>query len=64
MARPTTNAVIGPHHVGVSVPDLDADLRAKGVDIVWDVAEHGGMKAAFVRDNTGNLVELMEDLVR
>ena len=57
----------GTKHVAYLVPDvaaLVADLRAKGVDIVWDVAEHGGMKAAFVRDNTGNLVELMEELAR
>ena len=44
-----------------NVETLIAELRARGVDIVWDVQEHGGMKAAFVRDNSGNLVELMEN---
>jgi hypothetical protein len=35
-------------------------LRGLGVDWVWDVRVHGDMKVLFVRDNTGNLVELME----
>ena len=53
----------GMKHMAYVVRDVEtliAELRARGVDIVWDVQEHGGMKAAFVRDNSGNLVELME----
>jgi hypothetical protein len=36
------------------------ELKAKGVDLVWDVVVHDGDKCAFVRDNTGNLVEFVE----
>jgi methylmalonyl-CoA/ethylmalonyl-CoA epimerase len=53
----------GFKHVAYLVRDLSAlieELRSKGVEVVWDVEEHGGLKAAFVRDNSGNLVELME----
>ncbi|MCJ7795191.1 MAG: VOC family protein [Thermoleophilia bacterium] len=53
----------GMKHMAYLVRDVEAliaELRARGVDIVWDVQEHGGMKAAFIRDNSGNLVELME----
>jgi len=56
----------GMKHMAYVVRDVEtliAELRARGVDIVWDVQEHGGMKAAFVRDNSGNLVELMEGSV-
>jgi hypothetical protein len=35
-------------------------LKAKGVDVVWDIAVHDGDRCAFVRDNTGNLVEFVE----
>jgi hypothetical protein len=38
---------------------MDA-LKAKGVDVVWDVVVHDGDKCAFVRDNSGNLVEFVE----
>jgi hypothetical protein len=37
-----------------------AELKVKGVDLVWDVAVHDGTPCAFVRDNTGNLVEFVE----
>jgi methylmalonyl-CoA/ethylmalonyl-CoA epimerase len=53
----------GMKHMAYVVRDVETligELRVRGVDIVWDVQEHGGMKAAFVRDNSGNLVELME----
>lgn len=36
------------------------DLRAKGVDVVWDTRVHDGVACAFVRDNSGNLVEFVE----
>ena len=35
-------------------------LRGAGVDVVWDVRVHDDLKVLFVRDNTGNLVELVE----
>jgi methylmalonyl-CoA/ethylmalonyl-CoA epimerase len=41
------------------VPALVARLRARGVDIVWEV-EHAGHVVAFVHDNTGNLVEFLQ----
>ena len=37
-------------------------LRAAGADFVWDVRVHEDVKVLFVRDNTGNLVELVEPL--
>jgi methylmalonyl-CoA/ethylmalonyl-CoA epimerase len=53
----------GVKHVAYAVPDIDslmAELKTKGVDVVWDVAVHDGTRCAFVRDNTGNLVEFVE----
>jgi len=53
----------GVKHVAYVVPDLAAlmdELKAKGVDLVWDIAVHDGTPCAFVRDNTGNLVEFVE----
>ncbi len=53
----------GVKHVAYGVADLDAlmaDLKRKGVDLVWDIAVHDGDRCAFVRDNTGNLVEFVE----
>lgn len=53
----------GVKHVAYAVGDLDAlvdSLKAKGVDLVWDIAVHDGTRCAFVRDNTGNLVEFVE----
>ena len=53
----------GVKHVAYAVADLDAlmvDLKGKGVDLVWDIAVHDGDRCAFVRDNTGNLVEFVE----
>ena len=35
-------------------------LRGLGADIVWDVRVHEDVKVLFLRDNTGNLVELVE----
>ena len=31
-----------------------------GADIVWDLRVHEDVKVIFLRDNTGNLVELVE----
>ena len=53
----------GIKHVAYGVTDIDARekrLRAAGADIVWDVRVHEDVKVLFVRDNTGNLVELVE----
>ena len=53
----------GVKHVAYVVTGVEPHaerLRALGVDFVWDVRVHGDMKVLFVRDNTGNLVELME----
>lgn len=53
----------GIKHVAYAVPDISAamnELKAKGADVVWDVVVHDGTPCAFVRDNSGNLVELVE----
>lgn len=53
----------GMKHVAYATADLDsvmAELKAKGADVVWDIAVHDGTRCAFVRDNTGNLVEFVE----
>jgi methylmalonyl-CoA/ethylmalonyl-CoA epimerase len=53
----------GVKHVAYAVPDIDAlmsELKAKGVEVAWEVAVHDGTRCAFVRDNTGNLVEFVE----
>jgi methylmalonyl-CoA/ethylmalonyl-CoA epimerase len=55
----------GVKHLAYRVRDIEAHagrLRALGVDIVWDVRVHEDVKVIFVRDNTGNLVELVEPL--
>ena len=53
----------GIKHVAYAVSDIEAlmdSLREKGVDVVWDIRVHDGDTCAFVRDNTGNLVEFVE----
>jgi catechol 2,3-dioxygenase-like lactoylglutathione lyase family enzyme len=53
----------GVKHVAYAVPDIRAfmeRLKAEGVDVVWDVVLHDGTWCAFVRDNSGNLVEFVE----
>jgi catechol 2,3-dioxygenase-like lactoylglutathione lyase family enzyme len=53
----------GIKHVAYAVPDIGAlmdELKGKGVDVVWDVVEHDNTLCAFVRDNSGNLVEFVE----
>jgi methylmalonyl-CoA/ethylmalonyl-CoA epimerase len=53
----------GIKHVAYAVHNIRAlmkELRAKGVDVVWDVVLHDGALCAFVRDNSGNLVEFVE----
>jgi len=53
----------GVKHLAYRVSDIEAwqeRLRALGADIVWDVRVHEDVMVLFVRDNTGNLVELVE----
>ena len=53
----------GVKHVAYEVDDIEAfttRLRALGADIVWDLRVHDDVKVLFLRDNTGNLVELVE----
>ena len=48
-----------------SVPGIAAfaaRLHPAGADFVWDLRVHEDVKVLFVRDNTGNLVELVEPL--
>ena len=50
-------------HVAYAVADLRAlmeHLKARGVDVVWDVVVHDDTLCAFVRDNSGNVVEFLE----
>ena len=62
--HPTTDLrTQGIKHVAYAVPDVRAlmeQLKAKGVDVVWDVVEHDGTWCAFVRDDSGNIVEFVE----
>jgi len=53
----------GVKHIAYAVADLDGlmdDLKAKDADVAWDITVHDGDRCAFVRDNTGNLVEFVE----
>jgi methylmalonyl-CoA/ethylmalonyl-CoA epimerase len=53
----------GIKHIAYAVPDVEAlmgELKARGVDVVWDTRVHDGDTCAFVRDNTGNLVEFVQ----
>jgi methylmalonyl-CoA/ethylmalonyl-CoA epimerase len=53
----------GVKHMAYAVPDIQSlmsELKAKGVDVAWDIVVHDGDTCAFVRDNTGNLVEFVE----
>ncbi len=53
----------GVKHLALAVSDLRgliARMKAQGVEVVWDPVVHDGTLCAFVRDNTGNLVELVE----
>ena len=55
--------VHGVKHVAYAVPDVERlmeTLKGKGVDVVWDTRVHDGVVCAFVRDNTGNLVEFVQ----
>ncbi|MBP2650051.1 MAG: hypothetical protein H6Q74_876 [Firmicutes bacterium] len=64
--RRTPNLDIRTHgtkHVAYSVKDLRtlmADLKSKDVDIAADIFPMAGDLVAFIRDNTGNLIELIQ----
>ncbi|MBP1626963.1 MAG: hypothetical protein H6Q00_1438 [Holophagaceae bacterium] len=53
----------GTKHVAYLVDDIVSlmdDLKAKGVDVAMDIFPMAGDKVAFIRDNTGNLIELIQ----
>lgn len=53
----------GVKHMAYAVSGLATlmtELKAKGVDVVRDIVVHDGSPCAFVRDNSGNLVEFVE----
>lgn len=53
----------GIKHVAYRVEDLTAlmtDLKEREVDVAMDVFPMEGDLVAFIRDNTGNLLELIE----
>ena len=55
----------GIKHLAYTVTGIEAwqdRLRDQGADIVWDLRVHEDVKVLFLRDNTGNLVELVEPL--
>jgi methylmalonyl-CoA/ethylmalonyl-CoA epimerase len=64
--RRTPNLDIRTHgtkHVAYAVKDLRSlmvDLKAKGAEVAMDVFPMEGDLVAFIRDNTGNLIELIQ----
>jgi methylmalonyl-CoA/ethylmalonyl-CoA epimerase len=53
----------GIKHVAYDVQDLPGlmdNLKAKGVDVAMDTFAMEGDLVAFIRDNTGNLLELIQ----
>jgi methylmalonyl-CoA/ethylmalonyl-CoA epimerase len=53
----------GTKHVAYAVKDLSGlmeTLKSKGVDVAMDIFSMEGDLVAFIRDNTGNLIELIE----
>lgn len=57
----------GIKHLCYEVEDIASflnDLRAKGVDIVFGPREMEGALMGFIRDNTGNLIELMQKEIK
>lgn len=53
----------GTKHVAYAVEDLRGlmgRLKSKGVDVAMDVFPMEGDLVAFIRDNTGNLLELIQ----
>jgi methylmalonyl-CoA/ethylmalonyl-CoA epimerase len=64
--RRTPNLDIRTHgvkHVAYQVADLHSlmdRLKVKGVDVAMDIFSMQGDWVAFIRDNAGNLIELIE----
>ena len=53
----------GNKHIALSVANVRAMvevLKAKGVDVVWVKDLPNGRSASFIRDNEGNLIELVQ----
>ena len=53
----------GTKHVAYAVDDLKAlmdRLKSKKVDVAMDLFQMEGDLVAFIRDNTGNLIELIQ----
>lgn len=53
----------GTKHVAYAVQDLKTlmdTLKAKGVDVAMDIFPMGTDWVAFIRDNAGNLIELIQ----
>lgn len=53
----------GTKHVAYAVEDLRglmSELKSKGVDVAMDVFPMEGDLVAFIRDNAGNLLELIQ----
>ena len=53
----------GTKHIAFSVPDVPKfidNLKQRGVDIAMDVNMMEGKAMAFIRDNAGNLLEIVE----
>lgn len=53
----------GTKHLALAVPDVRAALqflRARGVEVAMEPVEVEGTVACYIRDNSGNLIELAE----
>jgi methylmalonyl-CoA/ethylmalonyl-CoA epimerase len=53
----------GTKHIAFSVDDVPeyiSSLKKRGADIAMDVNMMEGKAMAFIRDNTGNLIEIVE----
>jgi methylmalonyl-CoA/ethylmalonyl-CoA epimerase len=65
--RRTPNLDIRTHgnkHIAYGTSDLDAlmqSLKAKGADVAMDLFPMEGDLVAFIRDNSGNLIELIQE---
>lgn len=54
----------GNKHIAYGVTDLKAlmkTLKAKGADVAMDLFPMEGDLVAFIRDNSGNLIELIQE---
>jgi catechol 2,3-dioxygenase-like lactoylglutathione lyase family enzyme len=54
----------GVDHLGFAYPDLDREMKrfaSEGVEIVSGVEREGPIRYAFIRDQWGTLIELVED---